>query len=405
MAAAMAWLVVVGVIAAVFRDQLRRLWMEPVLRNPVLVIESDDWGAGPLAQAEALSAIEHILCGHRDAVGRAPCLNLALVLAVPDAAAISSSGGYHAVELDAPVFAPVLLALRAGASRGVFSLQLHGLEHYWPPALMRSTDPAVRSWLIGPAPAVTEQLPAHLQSRWVDASVLPSVPLPDAAIHAAAADEVAAFERIVGRRPAVVVPPTFVWTHQVERAWAAEGIECIVTPGWRSTQRNAGGQPDTDEGPIVNGSRGTGGVTYLVRTDYFEPSRGRDAGHALRALARTAGEGRACILENHRDNFIGDAGRCHHSLRELDTLFSQAFRQHPGLRCLSTAELAQVLRDRHPDWLVERWRERLPFVWQRLRHSGRLWRLMKLTGMAVIGGVALRTIGLSRGGASAASAR
>ena len=39
---------------------------------------------------------------------------------------------------------------------GVFALQLHGLEHYWPDALMAANDPAVRSWLEGEMPAATE---------------------------------------------------------------------------------------------------------------------------------------------------------------------------------------------------------------------------------------------------------
>ena len=38
-----------------------------------------------------------------------------------------------------------------------------------------------------------------------------------------------------------------------ERAWADHGIEIVVTPGWRYTGRDAQGQPNGDEGPIVNG--------------------------------------------------------------------------------------------------------------------------------------------------------
>jgi hypothetical protein len=32
--------------------RLRALWREPALRVPVLIFESDDWGAGPVEQAQ-----------------------------------------------------------------------------------------------------------------------------------------------------------------------------------------------------------------------------------------------------------------------------------------------------------------------------------------------------------------
>jgi hypothetical protein len=185
--------------------------------------------------------------------------------------------------------------------------------------------------------------------------------------------------------PKVVVPPTFVWTREVERAWAAHGIDCVVTPGWRYTKRDGHGLPAGDEGPLLNGD-GAGGITYLVRTDYFEPARGRDASYALRALDRAAAEGRPALLENHRDNFIGDPSTCQSSLRELDRLYREALVRHPDLRFLSTWELGRILQARDPEWLITVLPERLGFCWARLRHSGRLWKWMSLTGLAPVCG-------------------
>jgi hypothetical protein len=303
------------------------------------------------------------------------------VLAVPDGPGVQAGGTYRRTCLDAPMFGSIRSALLQGQSRGVFALQLHGMEHYWPETLMASRDARVVEWLREPEPAVTEQLPSPMQSRWVRAGSLPSQPLPQGAIRAAVAEEVGAYTRIFGVPPKVVVPPTFVWTRDVEVAWAGQGIECIVTPGWRYTCRNAQGLPDGDEGPIVNGDR-AGGVTYLVRTEYFEPARGRDAAHALKALEHFASEGRPCLLENHRDNFIGDAQLCRRSLAELDKLCREALARHAELRFLSSADVYRALRDRDAQWLVSGASRRLPFVWARLRHSGRLWRLMTLTGLA-----------------------
>jgi hypothetical protein len=389
----LAWVSAAAIAVFASRVAIVRAWRAPVFGNPVFVLESDDWGAGPLAQAQALRDIVDTLSRHSDATGRHPMISLALVLSVPDGPAIAAEGAYRRIEIDAPMLAPVLAALRDGLRRRVFSAQLHGHEHFWPPTLVASTDPAVSAWLRLPPPAETERLPSHLQSRWVDAARLPSTALPADQIQTAVIGEVTAYRRILGEPPTVVVPPTFVWTRDVERAWAGAGIEFVVTPGWRSTQRNAQGVPDGDEGPIVNGDRADG-LTYLVRTDYFEPARGRDAAYALRVLDKAVALGQPCVLENHRDNFVFDADQCRRSLAELDALCAGALRRHPGLRFLSTAELGRILRDRDPRWIVVPWRQRLPFVWQRLRHSGRLWKLMRLTGLAALGGGLVRLLGV-----------
>lgn len=379
--ALLAWLAVNALIVAVYRRELWRLWREPVLRRPVLVIESDDWGAGPLAQAGALRAIAEVLARHHDNTGSSPVLNLALVLAVPDGPAIDSEGAYRRVGLDDPLFAPILSALREGAAVGVFALQLHGMEHFWPPTLMAADDAAVSAWLRQPVPAVTERLPSRLQSRWVDAGTLPSTPHAAALVREAVVEEVHAFERIFSTPPRVVVPPTFVWTREVENAWAAQGLEFIVTPGWRYTRRNADGLPGGDEGPIANGDR-RGAITYLARTDYFEPARGRDAAHALRCLERATSEGRPCLLENHRDNFIEDPKQAQRSLAELDKLYREALMRHADLRFIQSWQLGRMLRDRDPGWLITDLRERLPILWVRLSRTGRLWKLLRMAGIA-----------------------
>lgn len=386
------WVLVNALIIATYRRDLRRIWREPVFRYPILIIESDDWGAGPLSQADALDDIARVLQGHKDATGRAPIFNLALVLAVPDGPAIRTAGAYRRVSLDDPMFAPVLSALRHGQARGVFALQLHGMEHYWPQALMTCQDVQIQGWLHQGAPAVTEQLPSHLQSRWVDAGRLPSTAHTEAAVRTAVAEEVRAYARIIGEAPKVVVPPTFVWTRATEQAWANHGLQCIVTPGWRYTRRNADGLPDGDEGPIVNGDQADG-LTYLARTDYFEPARGRDAVHALRALDRATAEGRPCVLENHRDNFIGDLHTRERSLRELGKLYRDALARHSDLRFISSWQLGCILRTHDAQWLRARTWDRAPYLWARLQRTGRLWKLMTLTGLAAAGAMAMRLFG------------
>ncbi|MCU0840089.1 MAG: hypothetical protein MUC79_00010 [Thiobacillaceae bacterium] len=362
----LAWLTVVSAILLWYRRELLAAWREPVLRHPVLIIESDDWGAGPVeAQARALHQLVELLTKFKDRTGRHPVMTLALVLAVPDGPSIRRDGRYHRLTLEDPMFAPVREAIERGRAAGVFALQLHGLEHYWPDALMASPDPAVRAWLEGDAPAITERLPSPLQSRWTDASVLPSRPLPPERIAAAVAEEVRLYERIFGERPRVAVPPTFVWNEAVERAWAREGIEFVVTPGLRSACRNADGVPDCDAGPFHNGLRGAG-VGYVVRPDYLEPERGHRAERALAALAARTAEGRACLLETHRSNFIADVALSSSAFEAIHQLYNAALQQNQELRFPSTAELGDALRP----WRV------------RIRAIRRFWRLARVSGLA-----------------------
>jgi hypothetical protein len=375
----LAWLALVTGVLLWYRRELVALWREPVLRHPVLIIESDDWGAGPVEpQATALNRLVDVLTQYKDCTGRHPVMTLAVVLAVPDGPKIRATGQYHRITLEDPMFAPVLAAIERGRKAGVFALQLHGLEHYWPPALMASTDPAVRAWLEADPPATTERLPAHLQSRWVDASVLPSRPLSAEEIAQAVHEEVELYTRIFGERPRVAVPPTFVWNEAVEAAWAREGIEVVVTPGLRSACRNAQGLPDCDTGPLHNGQQGQG-VTYVVRAEYFEPERGHRPERALAALAARTEQGRACLLETHRSNFLDVTREL--ALQRLDALLAQATAAWPGLRFIDTAGLASALRTGEPGWIETALGGRL-LVWRaRVLALPRLSRLYRLLGL------------------------
>ena len=145
---AMVLLVWAAVLLA-FASPLVARWREPVLRYPVLIIESDDWGAGPLIQADALSRLATLLQRIRDPNGRPAVMTLGVVLEVPDGGRIAADGcaEYHALPFTDRRFEAVRAAMQAGIQAGVFAPQLHGHCHYWPPAVMaaaqhdRAVDP------------------------------------------------------------------------------------------------------------------------------------------------------------------------------------------------------------------------------------------------------------------------
>lgn len=399
----MAWLLLVVpafwlLLLAWFARPLRAAWREPALRQPVLIVESDDWGPGPARHAQALGAVMDCLLAHRDGAGRAPVMTLGLVLSLPDGAAIAAAGyaRYHQRDLADPAYAGILAVLRAGIAAGVFAPQLHGMAHYWPDTLLRAaaSDAEVRQWLAAGPGLETEALPSPLQSRWTDASVLPSRPLPAAAIQAAVAEEVACYRALFGTTPEVAVPPTFIWDATVEAAWAAQGVACVITPGRRCAGRDAQGRPACGAEALANGQRGAGGLVYLVRDRYFEPARGHQAEQGLAALAEKTAQGRPCLLETHRFNFTGAEQAS--SLAQLDRLLTLARARFPGLRFASSAELARQYRD-GGDWLATGLGVRLAAWAARVESLPRFARLARLSGLGLV-------LAALRGGGAAGAA-
>ncbi|GAB4178116.1 MAG: hypothetical protein OHK0026_04650 [Rhodocyclaceae bacterium] len=387
---ALAWFAAAAVLLAVaFRSEIVRAWREPVLGEPVLIFESDDWGYGPLEQAQRLGEISALLARHRDATGHPAVMTLGVVLAGPDGARIGAGSctRYHRLTLADARYDRLREAMREGERSGVFALQLHGMEHYWPPVLMRAaaSHAGVREWITSQGPPRTEDLPAPLQSRWIDAASLPSHPLPEGDVEQGVEEEVAAFRAVFGRTPEVAVPPTFVWSPEVERAWARAGLTCLVSPGRRYHGRDAGGRPVSDGVPIANGQRAED-MVCVVRDDYFEPALGHRAERALAQLEAKTRLGRPCLLETHRMNFLGDPALAARSLAELDRVLAAARARWPGLRFLPTAELAGHLAGR--TWPVDtRLAPRLNCLVARLAAIARLRKLAWASGLAVPAGL------------------
>ena len=394
------WLALVAGLLIVFRDRLLAQWREPGFKAPIMIIESDDWGAGPLTQAEALTKLAVCLNRHHDVTGRPACMTLALILAIPKpemAGKVTLADGEQL---------PVLNSIRSGQAQGVFALQLHGMMHFWPDALWEaaSVQTEVRTWLN--KPELTEQLPSHLQSRWTNAANLPSKPHSLEDVQAAVAEEVGLFKALfvgVGAHlganssdaamrllfvpegaptDLVVVPPTFVWDSRVEAAWVNQGVAVVITPGRRLTCRDADGKPGCQDKTMLNGDRGAGNVIYLVRDDYFEPVFGHRPEQALDALARKTALGRPCLLETHRSNFLTEAGGDPTaSLAALDDLYTRALRDFPNLRFVTPAELGHAIRTGDANWIEQDGRSRFTIWLRRIACLPRFGKAARLTGL------------------------
>lgn len=371
------------VVLLAFGRPLLARWREPVFRFPVLVIESDDWGAGPLAQAPALHRLVEVLSGVHDRSGRPAVMTLGVILEVPDGPRIAAGDchNYYGIGLDDARFEALRGAMQLGIETGVFAPQLHGQCHYWPPAVLAAAreDETVRHWLAGPEPASTEALPSALQSRWVDASSLPSRNLPERDIQAAVAAEASAYRRVFGTAPQVAVATTFVWNEAVEAAWAAAGIDTIITPGRRATCRADTGAPGCVDAAMLTGMRSAAGPLYLVRDVYFEPVLGHAPQRLIDDLRQRSRQGRVSLVETHRFNFL-QAGES--ALTALDAGLRGALAALPSLRFAAPVEIARALRARDPAWLENRLRPRLAAWTARLDEVPRFRRVAALTGLA-----------------------
>ena len=373
-----------GMLLLAYRQPLRARWREPVLKQPVLTLEGDDWGAGPLAQAAALERLRLLLLRHRDGSGQPAIMTLGVVLEVADTQAMARHPGtYIGMDLRAPEYAPLRAVMEAGRQDGVFALQLHGQCHYWPKSLMAAAGhPEVAAWLHGPPHPRTEDLPSPLQSRWADASWLPSREIPAAEVAQAIAQEARLYRDLFGQAPRVAVPMTFVWNDAVEAAWARVGVRCVVTPGRRYTRREADGAPGGVDKVISNGQRAQGGMVYVVRDCYFEPALGHAVGDLAAAVLRKWRERRPCLVEMHRFNFLDEAvlesrlELLDHALSEVPTLL-------PNLRFLTTEALADVIVRRDAVWVDQAFTARLRAWLVRIRELPRFRKLCLLTGLAL----------------------
>ena len=128
--------------------QRSQFWASARFREPVLVLESDDWGLRrrPVADLVApygrpsgwadewsetgddVTRLLDVLAGHRDPDGRPAAMTMNLVTANADFDAIEADGfaRYHDRPVDETADPAVLAGLRRGVDEGLVAAELHG---------------------------------------------------------------------------------------------------------------------------------------------------------------------------------------------------------------------------------------------------------------------------------------
>ena len=379
-----------------FGRALYARWREPAFIQPIVIFESDDWGAGPVAQVQALQEIVALLSQHANVVGEHPVMTIGVILAAP---AERTSGITGATESRLTLLTDdsqraIRDALGEGAAREVFTLQLHGLTHFNEVALVAAakSNPQLATWLAAAEPFWTELLPSELQSAWTDGSRLPSTDLPVSVLNAIAQREGMLWQELFGVSPSVGVPTTFVWTEQVESAWAAIGVQVLVTPGARYQGRGADGKPARSDKRILNGESGAAGIRYVVRNLYFEPSLGHSIDKLVDDITTRTRALRPSLVEMHRFNFCGP--RAHpQALELLRGAVLRILAVMPEVRFMSTQRLAEIMVARDPAWIATAPRERLRAWSDRVREIPRFWKIARITGFLLPLWIFQRAIG------------
>ena len=292
---------------------------------------------------------------------------------------------YFSINLQSPIYKPLIEEIQKGVQHGVFALHMHGMEHYWPKALLTvaTHDDNVNNWLLSEGFAETEALPSHLQARWTDASKLPSSTIPEPEIEIAIDQEASLFNACFNLQPRVAVATTFVWTEAVEAAWAKAGIDVVITPGARYTCRGSKGEPAGIDKHMLNGEFSRFRQVYLVRNVYFEPS----LGHTPQQLAVDAKEqtffGRPILVEMHRFNFIGDDNKNKSSLLALKTALELMQESFTNLRFLTSLELADAMRNKTSSLIECSLTSRLRIWLRRIKQLRGFSKLSRISGFAL----------------------
>ncbi len=340
-------LITLLIILIIYASDIKKLLAEPMLRYPIVIFESDDWGVGPLKQEAALEKISLLLSRFNDSVGNHPVMTLGLILAEPDTDKIKASHDkkYHKKTLANKRYGHLLKIINQGREQGIYTLQLHGMEHFWPASIMQSysTQLQVKQWLLN-TEKQSEGLPSELQSRWVDSSTLPSTNHNVDEINNAIDEEISLYTKLFGNPPKVIVPPTFVWTDAVSLAYSKHNIEALITPGRQGIGRDAQAKLIYNDKTFYNGEESAEGLLFLVRNNYFEPSLGHKAKTVIQAIHEKTQCARPALLEIHRFNFINQQTDCNASLQELEILLQIIQTDVTDIRFISTEQLTTILK-------------------------------------------------------------
>lgn len=350
-------------------------------KRPVLVIESDDWGAEHIPGPEVLAKMKKIgllgsdshsmfdslettgdvdkLCGvlssYKDGDGNPAVMTANFIMANPDYSAIKDSGysSFKSKPIDSgwnhePEAETLLQKYREGIKSGVIVPQLHGMLHFcadiWMESLRQGDQQTLKAFdlqMIGEKEDASE---IGIQS------MSPIYHSSAEAIKQLIDDGTEAFNRIFGNDSITTVAPCYGW-----RSDETEGLllsRNVLAMQGREYQH----QPDGSMKSHYLGEYGVGGILYLVRNCILEPIGANTkveqcVGQILWAFQHDL----PAIVCSHRINYTS---RVASSVRDkglavLDGVLKQVTEKYSDVEFMSSDKLAlRILSDNQQDNLV-----------------------------------------------------
>jgi hypothetical protein len=331
-------------------------WHSP---NPILVIESDDWGAEHFADPETaqkwgtaktcfdgletpldVESLCEILTGVVDCHGRPAVVTANFILGNADFDAMEGNGCSRFVmkSIDAgwnheADGVALWRAYRQGFAGGVLTPQLHGLLHFDPDDWLRrlqQKNPSARR-------AFARRMIGEENVHGLGVqSMAPFYFSAGEQIKTRMRHGANAFTRLFGMPSITTIAPCYGWrSPDTEQACVAAGIRAMQG---QTFQYLPGGAMV----PHYMGQKGPANIIYLTRNGDLEPvDSGTTADQCLRRIADAFGRNAPAILSSHRVNYTSRISFKHrdHGLSVLAAVLKTVKRNYPDVEFLSSDQL------------------------------------------------------------------
>src|SRR5436190_5466834 len=342
---------------------LRRLyyWSQWRCAEPVVILESDDWGLARLPCSEFLrtygepgswadeqmetpedlAKLYEVLDSHRDAAGRPACFTANFIVGNPDFEAISREGFTKYYDIPIGQDEELKKQWLEGLERRVLYPQYHGRSHFSSEAWLSD----LRDGIPGAREMFDQRYHGGIsllkKNGWRYHSEYTDWKTGKSREH----DElmnwlkvgVEYFQQLFGFFPRSTIASHFVFTPEIARAWHAIGGQFVQGTGYRIVRLSAGGMLVLTH---ALGERSPEGLLLMRRTVKFEPRLGKASyDNALRQADQCFRGNIPVIIDTHRINYTGrwrDEG-----LRSLDSLLQALQVYRP--RFLTSVEMGEAI--------------------------------------------------------------
>lgn len=351
----------------------------------IVVIESDDWGAlrmpdretydrmlaegirvdrdpycryDGLETADDLSALFDVLRSVRDSKGRHPVITADAVVANPDFDRIREA------DFSEYYYEPITTTFarsarhagawdtwRQGMDEGLIHPQFHGREHLnvkkWMNALNGGDGVTRRAFEYGTF-GLTSDVDPRIRLNYMGAynSALSS---DIENYRGIITDGLNLFEQTFGFRSQSFIATTYTWPIEIEPCLRQNGV--LYLQGMVSQKMPL--DDDTRfryKNTNFCGRRSPGGLIYLMRNAYFEPSQRPDfpwVENCLRRIAFAFRWHKPATISAHRLNFIGSIDRqnTRHTLPLFKTLLEEIVRRWSDVEFMTSDQVGDLIKN------------------------------------------------------------